>query len=263
MNIDYAAMAKSSAQSLEPDTLSYREGQTLISLCPFERGYPDGSPSVALEAFVGGEGSLQEIFKRTVGSLEQDYVRESAHFQEALGRPVPNEDPLKKFAQENLGSKASKTSKVTYWVVVPLAYRTSSKFDFQEDYTKPKIMTAKMGKPNDPHIQGQLNKIFADQHSRGGVEAVEKLFDPEAQQLLVVERTGKGQTGTKFTVSLAEDEYASYKMSDEILADVEAATKHGGPCDLNHFVATKFFPDAEEIATRLFGAGDKQGMKEE
>lgn len=258
MSFDYAAIAKKSAQNLESDTIKFREGQTLLGLVPYERGFPIGYPSLTVEAFSGGEGSLQDAFKRTVCTLEQPYVRESAYFAEAIGRHVGSECPLKKYAVDNLPSKAAKTNPVTYWVVVPLAFRTQEKFEFQEDYTKPKIMTAKVGKKTDPHIQGQLDSIFA----RGGAELIQRVLNPMEQQLLVVERIGMGQTNTKFVVSLAEGEYANWTMSDEILNDIDEATKVGGSCDLNAFVSQKFFPDAEEIANRLYGEGDSEGMKE-
>ena len=253
--IDFAAMAKKAGQSLEKDTLSFREGETLIALVPFERGYPNGMPSLAVEVI--GSLSTSDYFRRTVATTEQAYCRESDHFASAIGREVPEVCPLKSWAAENLGSKGAKTSTTTYWVVVPLAYRPNRKSSFADDYTKPKIMTAKKGKPSDPHIQAQIDLIMAE----GGVELVQKLFDFDCQQLLVVERKGTGHMGSSFKVSLAEKEYAKHKMPADIIADIEQATKVGGPCDLNNFVAGKFFPDAEEISKRLMGGGS--GMAEE
>jgi len=265
--IDYAAMAKKAGQSLEKDTLSFQQGQTVIALVPFERGFPAGMPSITVEVFGSGEEGLSssKYFKRTVATTEQAYALESEHFQDAMrseGKELSGKCPLKEWAADNLGSKGTKTSSVTYWVVVPLAFRVNKKNDFQPDYTKPKIMTAKRGKNDNPHIQAQIDEMMND----GGVELIQKLLgDPGAVQCLVVERKGTGQFGTSFDVSLAEGEYAEFALSEEIQKDIEEATKPGGACDLNQFIAAKFIPDAEEIGKRLRGEGGSSdpGMGED
>ncbi len=268
--IDYAAMAKQAGQSLEKDTLAFQAGQTVIALVPYERGYPAGMPSVTVEVFGSGEDGLSssKYFKRTVATMEQPYVLESEHLQESLraeGKTPSGVCELKAWAAENIGSKGTKTTSVTYWVVVPLAFRVNKKNDFQADYTKPKIMTAKRGKSDNPHIQAQIDEMV----SEGGVELLHKLLgDPNAVQCLVVERKGTGQFNTSFSVSLAEGEYSEFSLSEEIQKDIEQATKPGGPCDLNRFIAAKFIPDSEEIATRLHGEGSSdsketsEGMEE-
>ena len=266
MAIDYAGMAKGAAQNREKDTMSFKEGYTLFALVPYERGFPVGTPSVTVQIFSGKddqERGISKTFKRSVVTYDQDYVRESEAYQEALGFEPPGVCPLMEFGKANYGSKGRQLQSVSYWVIVPVAYRSKPNQPWQEDYTKPKIMTAKQGKSSDPHIQGGIDKLL----EAGGAELAMKLLaDPTNAQLLVVEREGMGMTDTSFKVSLAEeDEYKSYDLGAEVIADVESATKQGGPCDLNHFIASKFSPDAEEIVKRLHGGEapkSEEGMSE-
>jgi len=244
--IDYAALAKRSVQSTEKSTLSFPEGETVIGLCGFERGYPTGMPYVAVQTLP----ALNDKFKRTVITTEQPYVQESEHFHAAAaGRDIQGVCPLKSWAVEHLGAKGGKLLPVTYWAVVPLFFRPNKKLDFQPNYSKPKIMTAKMGKSSQPHIQAQIDEIMANSPP----ELVPRLFDPSCQQLLVVERKGLLVKDSSFSVSLATGEFAEYQMPDEVLSDIEIATRIGGECDLNKFVVDRFFPDQEEIDKKLDG----------
>lgn len=250
MTIDYAAMSKKATMNQEKDSVSFDEGDSLVYLVPFERGFPAGMPNVEVEVY---GGKVNQAFKRGVIDYGQEYAQ-SEQYHQALSFKVPDPDPIAGWTRDNLSGKDAKAAEPkaqVLWAVCVLKHRRKAKDSWVDVYTKPKWMTAKRGNNTKPHIQSGLEKLFDEDPS-----VVPTLFNPDAAQLVIIKRQGKGQYDTVFHVELASGEFAEFEISEEIRQDIANATKPGAYCDLNQVVADRFSADQEEIDKKLFGIGD-------
>lgn len=258
MAIDYNAMAKKASQAVEKASVSFDEGQTLVYLVPFERGVPQGMPCVTVDVW-GGE--VNDKFKRSVIGRYQPLTEDDQFLQVAS---LPDGDPIGDWAAENLSAEELRKAKpktMRLYVVVTLAHRRKKSQGWVDIYTKPQWASFKDGGAKNPHLQLLLSRIIDEDPS-----VTPRLFDPDAAQLLIVNRTGKGRYDTVFGMELATEEGLDcHVLSEEIRADIAEATAPGAYCDLLSVVAESFCPDEEEVQKRLYGVepnSEKPGMQE-
>ena len=256
--IDYNALSKSATQNQESDSAKLDEGDSLVYLIPYSNygdGFPTDHPYVQVEMYAG---KASDPFGRSV-VCSTEGVTQTQAYEDALGAPPANPCEIGTWASENLKGddlRGAKPRSNYIWAVCVLASRKKAKNDWQDAYTKPKWLMAKRGSKSKPHIQAHLEVIIES----AGREGLEKLFNPDGAQLVVINRTGTGVKGTNYSVSLATGEYqgqdtANFQISDEIREDIKNATKKGEYLDLIQLVADKFSPGHEEIRQKLYGEG--------
>lgn len=268
MAINYALMGRKAEKDMTGDSQTFKVGHTLGMLVAIERSYPLEMGSVTVDTYNGQNSVINQAFKRSVVTYDQDLCRESEEYRALLSFVPPESCPIAEFVSGLTGDdkKGAHTSTVTLWVFVELAWRATAKAPWAPTYTKPKWMTAKLGKKASPHLQHEINRVL----SESTAQELQRIFSREICQLLIFDRKGD-KLDTSYAGSLATGQdptlgdLANFTVSEEIRGDIEEATVPGGPCDLLSVVAKIFSPDADEIADKLGASASRPkqpGMEE-
>jgi len=257
MTLNYDALAKTSAQALEKDLMTFEEGETIGFFAKYEGDVTSDGHLPFVTANMHN-GALYEIFKRGAQSLDTRHkLVKDDRFIQALPFDLPEVCALGQHV-EGLDAEQKKKTQANpqfFWVFVPLSHRREEgEGQFVDIYKKPKYIIAKMGSNSKPCVhRGMLKLLRKDP---------ERFFNDDNPQLVSITRIGKGMTGTSWNVKEAPSEYDGYEVSAEISIDIEEATAKEGPCDLINVIATGYCPNPEEIATKLHGKSAASGMQE-
>lgn len=288
MKLNFEKMANDADKALTKNALSIGEGETLIAIVPYLHNGNCGGELPWLECAT--KGYPDEVFKRSlVDTSPSSRIYHNPAFHAALkaaNKRLPlgdDKQPVDYLAAVDSAltpaqAKKAKSGDMYLYVVLAIATRQKEGGTWSFNYKKPQIMTAKFG-GKQRHIHDQILRFVKDD------KTAQKMFvdldqsDPKVQ-LVIIKRTGKGQTDTQYDLSLCPKDQkivdfqvdgkeigsfdgGAFALTTVMVADSKRAIADGGDCDLFGYLAGPFSPGNDELDDLIkFGGGSTSNNKQ-